>query len=72
MGERSKQETANIALGLFVFMGANMGIAIGASTDKLGVWLPLGLMLGAVLGLIARNKVLAGSARDDTPSDEDS
>lgn len=70
MGERSKQETANIALGLFVFMGANMGIAIGASTDKLGVWLPLGLMLGAVLGLIARNKVLGKAAKDASPDDD--
>lgn len=69
MGERSKEETANIALGLFVFMGANIGIAIGASSDQLGVWLPLGLLLGGVLGVIAKKRVLA---RGDNGSGGDS
>lgn len=71
MSEQDIQEKANVALGVFIFIGANVGITIGISMDNLAVGLLLGVMLGTLLGLLARNKVLGKTSPDDTSPDDD-
>ena len=45
---RPKAERAPLALGLI--FGAGIGVAIGAATDQVGTWLPIGVGAGIAIG----------------------
>tara|TARA_B100000003_G_scaffold207483_1_gene225156 strand:+ start:1787 stop:1957 length:171 start_codon:yes stop_codon:yes gene_type:complete len=49
-----KNKNSSLALG--AGMGLLVGVVIGAITDNIGLWIPLGLCLGAGVGLALGDK----------------
>ena len=64
--KESDNQTSHISFGMCI--GTSIGVAIGASTDNLGLWLPLGISLGICFGslLDARNR----KRTKDTPPED--
>ncbi|HEX6929492.1 MAG TPA: hypothetical protein VF267_09595 [Gammaproteobacteria bacterium] len=45
---------ADVALGLWMIIGINLGIAIGVSVDNLGAGIAIGMGLGISIGMLSR------------------
>jgi hypothetical protein len=48
-----------------MLLGMAAGVVVGAATDRMGLWLPIGLVLGMFVGLVVRGR----RARDDERTD---
>ena len=69
--KESDNQTSHISFGMC--LGISLGVAIGASTDNLGLWLPLGISLGICFGSLidAKNrKKTKGTQQEDTENKE--
>lgn len=54
--ERKPREGGHGSYGGYIGLGLALGLAIGAGTDNLGLWLPLGLLFGWMLGCRKKRK----------------
>lgn len=69
--KESDNQTSHISFGMCI--GTSLGVAIGASTDNLGLWLPLGISLGICFGslLDARNRKRTKDTQQEDTQPED-
>ena len=54
--ECKPREGGHGSYGGYIGLGLALGLAIGAGTDNLGLWLPLGLLFGWMLGCRKKRK----------------
>ena len=71
MSAANKEESkkADVALGIWMIMGINVGVAIGVSVDNLGAGIAIGMGLGISTGMLARMMIIKKSrdAAEKTP-----
>lgn len=54
--ERNPREGSHSSYGGYIGLGLALGLAIGSGTENLGLWLPLGLLFGWMLGRWKKRK----------------
>ena len=54
--ERNPREGGHGSYGGYICLGLALGVAIGSGTENLGLWLPLGLLFGWMLGRWKKRK----------------
>lgn len=54
--ERNPREGDRGSYGRYIGLGLALGLAIGSGTENLGLWLPLGLLFGWMLGRWKKRK----------------
>lgn len=49
-----------------ILLGMATGVVLGASTGRVGLWLPIGLMVGMLAGLLFRKRPTGEDPSDPT------
>lgn len=54
-GSQRKRERRPFVAGSWLGVGIALGVAVGISTDNLGLWIAIGLVIGLAAGLSAES-----------------
>ena len=66
----SKEGGGSNGLAIGMCIGVAIGAALGAAMGNLGLWLPLGLCFGALLGFVLNRAKSGGSGSETAGVDE--